>query len=324
MAVDEVFLTGASGFVGGHVLRALLDAGYRVRALVRNPDADADERVRLIPGDLRRPGELVPDMRGCRFLVHVAAAYSFSPRDRRAVWETNVAGTKGLLETARIAGVEKAVVTSSSAAAGPAHDGVPVTEADHPQHSTRRDYHASKVEEEHVALAARVPTVLVLPTAPVGPGDAKPTPTGRIVLDFVRGRMPAVVDGGMNLVPVEDVARAHVLALRLGSPGERYILGGEDMTFDRIWQTLARLTSRPVPRVRLSHSLVLGIAHVDEVRCRLVGGTPIVPLEGARMSAELMYASSARAARELGWWASPVEGALERAVNWYRRAGMAV
>ncbi|HEX4211740.1 MAG TPA: NAD-dependent epimerase/dehydratase family protein [Candidatus Dormibacteraeota bacterium] len=322
--MDEVFLTGASGFVGGHVLQALLDAGFRVRALVRDPDADVDERVRLVSGDLRRCGKLATAMRGCRYLVHVAAAYSFSPRDRQAVWETNVAGTKGLLEAAHIAGVEKAVVTSSSAAVGPSHDGIPASEADHPHPSTRRDYHASKVEEEYVALSARVPTVLVLPTAPVGPGDARPTPTGRIVLDFVRGRMPAVVDGGMNLVPVEDVSRAHILALQLGSPGERYILGGEDMTFDDIWRTLARLTSRPVPRVRLSHSLVLAMAHIDEVRCRLIGGTPVVPLEGARMSAELMYASSARAARELGWWASPVEGALERAVNWYRRAGMAV
>jgi dihydroflavonol-4-reductase len=320
VAGELVFLTGATGFVGGHVARALLEAGYRVRALVRHPAASLPDGCEPIVGDVRRAGKLVPALRGCRFLVHVAAHYSFAPRDAQAIWETNVVGCAGLLEAARIAGVEKAVVTSSSAAVGPATAGSPATEDDHAPPGHPPGYHASKVEQEAVALAAQVPVVLVLPTAPVGPGDARPTPTGKIVLDFVRGGLPATVRGGMNLVPVEDVARGHVFALERGLPGRRYLLGGEDLTFDDLFARLARLTGRRPPSRHLPHPLVLAVARADDLRCRLLRVEPAVPLEGARMASLEMYASSARANEELGWWPGPVTGALERAVTWYRSA----
>jgi dihydroflavonol-4-reductase len=320
VAGDQVFVTGATGFVGGHVARALTQAGYRVRALVRDPAAARPDGCDPVPGDLRRAGELVPALRDCRFLVHVAAHYSFAPRDARAVWETNVAGCASLLEAARVAGVEKAVVTSSSAAVGPATPRGPATEDDHAPLGHGHGYHASKVEQEVVALAAQLPVVLVLPTAPVGPGDARPTPTGKIVLDFVRGGLPATVRGGMNLVPVEDVARGHVLALERGRPGERYLLGGEDLTFDDLFARLARLTGRRPPRRHLPHPLVLAVARADDLRCRLFRTQPVVPLEGAEMARLRMFASSGRAQEELGWRPGPVTEALERAVAWYRAA----
>lgn len=324
MAGDQVFLTGATGFVGSHVLQALLDAGYRVRALVRGMPARWPQQDGVTPvvGDVLQAGDLVPAMRGCRYLVHVAALYSFSPRDRKLVWDTNVKGCAGLLEAARISGIQKAVVTSSSATVGPAHGTRPATEGDRPADGHSFGYHRSKIEQEFVALAAQLPVVLVLPTAPVGPGDWRPTPTGQMILDHARGRMPAVVRGGMNLVPVEDAARGHLLALEKGWPGERYLLGGENLTFDEIWGLLAETTGRRAPRLRLPHGLVRSLARLDDARCRVIGGRPAVPLEGALMARELMYASSDKAARELGWWASPVGPAIERAVRWYGDAGM--
>ena len=322
--MDEVFLTGATGFIGSHVLRALLGAGYRVRALVREDPArlPASDGCTPVPGDLARPGTLVREMEGCRYLVHVASLYSFAPRDRPRVWATNVRGCRGLLEAARIAGVERAVVTSSSATVGPASDGRPATEADRAAiHDGLSAYHASKAAEEQETLAARLPTVLVLPTAPVGPGDRKPTPTGRMVLDFMRGRMFASVSGGMNLVAVEDVAHAHVLALERGRPGERYLIGGENLSFGQIWQLLADLTGRRAPGLRIPHGLALSLAWTDEVRCRLLKGQPTVPLEGVKMARHFMYVSCEKARRELGYDPSPVTEALARAVEWYRRHG---
>ena len=262
---------------------------------------------------------------GCRYLIHCAALYSFAPRDRAAIRQVNVAGTAALLEAARIAGVERAVVTSSSATVGPAHDGRLATEDDwvtDPRH-TASAYHDSKVAQERVALAARVPTVLVLPTAPVGPGDRRPTPTGKMVLDFARGMMRAAPPpGGLNLVAVEDVARAHVAAITCGRPGERYLIGGENLTLDEVWALLGDATGRPVPRRRIPYSLLLGIAWADELRCRLLSSAqPAVPLEGVLMARHRMHVDCARAARELGHRPEPVADALQRAVTWYREHG---
>jgi dihydroflavonol-4-reductase len=324
---DEVFLTGGSGFVGGHILNALVERGYRVRALVREGRegliATPNGRVMPVPGDLRRAGELVQAMRGCRYLIHAAAHYSFAPRQRPLAWEVNVLGTTALLEAARIAGVERAVVTSSSATVGPAR-GHRSTEEDRPPLPPREEgYHASKAWQEVAALAAQVPVVLLLPTAPVGPGDRRPTPTGKVVLDYMRGRIPATVSGGMNLVPVEDVGSAHVTALERGRPGERYLLGGEDLLFDDLWDRLAEVAGRPPPKVRLPHAVVEALARLDELRCRITGTEPAIPLEGARMSRHLMFVSSEKAARELGFEAGPVEAALYRAVRWFREQGYA-
>jgi dihydroflavonol-4-reductase len=329
LATDRVFLTGASGFVGSHVLRALIESGYAVRALKRAPDVRAD--VEYVTGDVREPGKLVHALDGCRYLIHAAALYSFAPRDRTQIHPVNVTGTAGLMAAADLAGVERAVLTSSSAAIGPARNGMPADESCYPHDgaatgNSKSDYHHSKLEQERAAFAGRVPVVAVLPTAPVGSGDWKPTPTGKMIVDFMSGRIRAKAPGcgGLNFVAVEDVARAHVSALQNGRTGERYVIGGENLSMDRVWEMLAEVTSKPLPRWRAPYALALAAAYVDEVRCRLQPeSTPQVPLEGVRMSRARMYADSSKAMRELGHRPSSVRAALERAVAWYRANGYA-
>ncbi len=335
---DKVFLTGSSGFVGAHVLRELIVAGYEVKALVRtcHPEASkggrgieaskggrGTEATEYVEGDLANVGAFAKELDGCRYVVHCAALYSFAPRDRALMHRVNVIGTASLMEAARVAGVERAVFTSSSATLGASHDGVPCTEADFAPEGRSEGYHHSKVEQERAAFAGRVPLVALLPTAPVGPGDWKPTPTGQTILEFARGRMFAKPPrGGLNLVPVEDVARAHVTALRSGKPGERYILGGENLLLDDLWRLLADVTGKPMPQWRVPDSLALAIAHADEARCRLQrNAQPFVPVEGVRMARERMFADSSRAARELQFHAGSVRDALTRAVQWYSANG---
>lgn len=323
---DPVFVTGATGFIGRHVLDALVAAGYPARVLVRPGRAIDNLPAGCSPveGDLRRPGDLAPAIAGCRYLVHVAALYTFGPRQRGDVWATNVIGTSGLLEAAQLAGVERAVVTSSSATVGPARGGRPATESDRADVADGLSaYHGSKIAQERAAFAARIPTVLVLPTMPVGPGDARPTPTGKMIVDFMRGRMFASLPGGMNVVPVEDVARGHVLALERGRPGERYLLGGENLPLARLWALLAQICGRPVPRAEIPYRAAWGLGWLDEVRCRLTGAQPLVPLEGVHMARHNMFVNWDRARTELGYEATPVAGALERAVDWYRAHGYA-
>ncbi len=316
---DRVFLTGATGFVGAHVLRELLAAGYAVRALTRRPchpersaegaqSKDAESKGEWVEGDLRQVGGIAPALEGCRYLVHCAALYSFAPRDRRALHAVNVEGTASLMLAAHLAGVERVVLTSSSATLGHAHSG----------------YHRSKLEQERAALASRAAVVALLPTAPIGPGDWKPTPTGKLVLDFLRGRIVARApeSGGMNLVAVEDVARAHVAALTSGRVGARYVIGGENLSMDRIWEMLSEATGKPMPRRRAPYSLALAAGYADELRCRLnPRAVPSVPLEGVRMSRERMYADSDDARRDLGYAPTPVRAAIDRAVAWYRDNG---
>jgi dihydroflavonol-4-reductase len=319
---DKVFLTGSSGFVGGHVLRELLAAGYEVRALVRGSGAD-QENVEYVQGDLENAGAFARALDGCRFVVHCAALYSFAPRDRAAVHRVNVIGTAGLVEAARVAGVERVVLTSSSATLGAARDGRPRTEEDFAPEGRSAGYHHSKLDQERAAFAGRVPLIALLPTAPVGPGDWKPTPTGQMILDFARGKMFAKPPrGGLNIVPVEDVARAHVVALQRGTPGERYVLGGKNVLLDQLWQLLSDVTGKPLPRWRVPDALALAIAYADEARCRVQRtARPFVPLEGVRMSREWMFADSSKAARELDFRAGAVRDALDRAVRWYRERG---
>lgn len=323
MIGDEVFLTGATGFIGGHVLDELLAGGYSVRALVRTPGRlpRRDQLVEVV-GDVTRSGELVEPMRGCRLLVHCAAAYSFSPSERGRIHATNVAGTAGLLECARLAGVERAVVTSSSATVGPSRNGRPATEADHADTHGESVYHDSKIVAERAALAARVPAVLVLPTAPVGARDWKPTPTGAALLTFLRGRVLASVDGGLNVVAVTDVARAHVAALERGEGRRRYLVAGENLSFDQLWARLAALSGRRAPRRHMPHLAALAAGYIDEARCRLVpGAQPVVPLEGARLARQRMFVESRRCADELGVAPTSVDDALAGAVRWYSDHG---
>jgi len=325
---DRVFLTGASGFVGHHVLRALRAAGYPVRALARSP-LETDAECEIVSGDLRRPGDLARSLEGCRYLVHCAARYSFAPRDRADVVRVNVAGTEGLFAAAHLAGVERAIVTSSSATVGHERDGRAPDERDYPPYrpidAGRPGYHDSKLLQERAAFAGRVPTIAILPTAPVGPGDWKPTPTGAMIVDFMRGKMIArpPASGGMNLVDVEQVAEAHVAALRRGRIGARYLVAGENRSFDAIWDALADLTGRKAPSARAPVSLMFAAAWLDDARCRLTGATPLVPLEGVRMARERMYVDASASARDLGVASRDVRDALARAVAWYRERGYA-
>jgi dihydroflavonol-4-reductase len=328
----EVFLTGATGFVGRHVLHALLGTNHRVRALVRTGSRPLPPHpgVTTVQGDLRRSGELVRSMEGCRYLIHVAALYSFSPADRAGILASNVGGTAGILEAARIAGVERAVVTSSSATVGPARDGRLATEEDWAEvEGMSPGYHRSKIEAERAVLAARVPTVLILPTTPVGPGDWKPTPTGKMVVDFMRGRIFAALDGGLNVVPVEDVAQAHVSALSRGRARERYLVGGENLTLTELWACLAEATGRRPPTLRLPYGVAVTLGWGDELRARLAaraGRAPtaqLVPLEGVRMARHRMWIDDSKARDELGYVSSSVAEAVSRAVRWYRDHGYA-
>ena len=273
----------------------------------------------IVSGDLTEPGTLARALDGCRYLVHCAAQYSFGPRDREAIRRINVAGTEGLFAAAHLAGIERAVLTSSSATLdGEAHVFT----------SNALDYHASKIVQERAAFASRLPTVAVLPTAPVGTGDWKPTPTGAMIVDFMRGKMIArpPASGGMNLVDVEQVAQAHVAALERGSIGERYVIGGENFTFDALWDLLAELTGRPAPRARAPVALMYAAAWLDEARCRVSGAAPFVPLEGVQMSQRQMFVDSVdsiKAEHALGASVRPVIDALVNAIVWYRDHGYA-
>ncbi len=322
---DRVFLTGATGFIGGHVLNELLAAGYPVRALVRRRSLNSDlpRECEVVHGDLLRPGDLLESLRGCRYLVHTAALYTFAPSKRRDVWRTNVDGSASLLEAAYLAGIERAVVTSSSATVGPAHDGRNATEEDHAGlHDAVSAYHHSKVEQERAVLKARIPTVMVLPTTPVGPADRKPTPTGKMIVDFMRGKMFASLPGGMNTVAVEDVARAHVLALQRGNAGERYLIGGENLSLSEIWRLLAGICGRPAPTREIPYRVATVLGWADEIRCRILSDQqPLVPLEGVRMARYDMFVETTKARERLGVVPTSVPAALERAVRWFHDHG---
>ncbi|HZU13589.1 MAG TPA: NAD-dependent epimerase/dehydratase family protein [Chloroflexota bacterium] len=322
MSSDEVFLTGATGFIGSHVLDSLLDAGYRVRALCRPGSTLHRDDCTRVEGDLITPGDLLRSLDGCRYLVHVAALYSFAPRDHAQIRETNVAGTAGLLEVARIAGVERAVVTSSAATVGPAR-GRLATEHDVAVEGHHSPYHDSKLEQERAALSARVPVVLVLPTAPVGTRDRKPTPTGKMMVDFMRGRIVASLGGGLNVVDVTDVARAHVAALERGRLRERYLVGGSNLSLDELWQLLAQITGRRAPEHRIPYGIALAAGYLDTLRCRLFDRDPTVPLEGVHMAQHAMHVDDSKARTEFGHRPSPVPEALSRAVSWFRQNGYA-
>jgi dihydroflavonol-4-reductase len=284
----------------------------------------------MVRGDLSAPGALVRALAGCRYLVHVAALYSFAPDQGQALAAINVRGTKGILQAAAMAGVERAVVTSSSATVGPSHGDHPATEEDWAADEQGSPYHSSKLQQERMALAAPLPVVVVLPTAPVGPGDWKPTPTGKMIVDFINGRIFGSLGGGMNVVAVEDVAGAHVAALQRGRAQRRYLIGGENLTLVQLWEALAAISGRKAPRFRVPYGVALAFSFADELRFRLLGrGTggmdaPLAPVEGVRMGRHSMFVRCDRAMQELGYHPGSAQEALERAVRWYYDNGYAV
>ena len=281
--------------------------------------------VEPLAGDLLDAQTYVRELRDCRYVVHCAALYSMRLRERTAIAQVNVTGTASLLAAAHLAGVDRAVVTSSSAAVGHERSGRPADESCWADDGGGA-YHDSKLRQERAAHASRMEVVAVLPTAPVGPGDRKPTPTGKMIVDFARGAMIGKPpgNGGMNVVAVEDVARAHVAALERGRSGERYIVGGENVTFDQLWQMLALATGREVPAFRVPAALAFGAAYVDAVRCAIDrDAQPVAPLEGVRMAFDRMYVDGAKTQRELGITPSSVPDALARAVAWFRANGYA-
>ena len=325
--MDKVFLTGATGFIGGHVLTTLLDSGYAVRALVRQGSSAAtlDRRCETVRGDLQHTGALVRQIQGCRFLIHCGALYSFSPRDRAAMWRTNVVGTMGILEAARIAAVERTVITSSSATVGACDPHSPATEQNwEVDWGHRSSYHGSKLAQERCALGAQLAVVRLLPSAPVGPADRRPTPTGKMIVDFMRSRMFATLSGGMNLVAVEDVALAHVRALQMGRTGQRYLVGGANLTLTEIFGTLASICKTRAPTRVLPTWVALGLGAAD--RALGIGRRerqPSIPMEGVRMATRFMYLDDSKARRELDHRPSDVALALDRAVKWFQQAGYA-
>jgi dihydroflavonol-4-reductase len=323
-------VTGATGFVGGHVARALLARGDAVRCLVRpasrrdNLDGLAAE---VALGDLRDPGSLREAVAGCDVVYHCAADYRLFAPHPDELYASNVAGTENLLAAAAAAGVGRVVYTSSVGALGLRTDGAPAGEEtpvrldDMVGHYKRSKYQAERIAERWAARG--LPVVLVNPSTPVGEADVKPTPTGQMVVDFLRRKFPAYVDTGLNLVDVHDVADGHLLAAEKGRPGERYILGHRNMTLKEILDTLARLTGLPSPRLRVPHWLPLAAAHVDVRISRLRGRTPRVAPEAVRMARKKMFFDPAKAVRELGLPQRPVEEALARAVDWFTAHGYA-
>ncbi len=327
----NAFLTGASGFVGGHVLRALLAEGARVRCLWRDSSPrknfeglDSSE-VEPVAGDLRRPETYRSALEGCDVVYHCAADYRLYVRRPEEMYATNVEGTRSLLRAAADAGVRRVVYTSSVGAlglrpdGGPADETTPATLEGMIGHYKRSKYLAERVAEQ--AAANGLGVVIVNPSTPVGEADIKPTATGKIVLDFLNRRVPAFVDTGLNLVDVRDVARGHLLAAARGRVGEKYILGNRDLALRDIFAILSRLTGIPAPRVELPHWIPLGFAAVDTALARLLGHEPAVPLDAVRMARYKMYFSPEKAVRELGLPQTPVADALGRAVEWFRANG---
>jgi dihydroflavonol-4-reductase len=321
-------VTGAAGFVGSHVARHLLGAGVPVRVLLRRSsrlDALDGLPVERVEGDLRDSASLVRALEGISTVFHVAADYRLWARHPEEIYENNVTGTRQLLDAARRAGVERFVYTSTVATmAVPRPGSLPNEETQSNLDEMIGHYKRSKFLAEQEALRAAaggLPVVIVNPTAPIGPGDWKPTPTGRIILDFLNGRMPAYVETGLNFVAVEDVAAGHWLAAAHGRIGERYILGGRNLTLKNLLDALAKLTGRPAPRIRLPHAVALAAAYGDQFVSRVLGREPQIPVEGVRMSRHKMWVESSKASRELGYQATSIEAALERAVRWYEAHG---
>ncbi|HXC94612.1 MAG TPA: hopanoid-associated sugar epimerase [Edaphobacter sp.] len=327
----RVFITGATGFVGGHVARQYASGGASLRLLTRQTsrlDAIEGLNAEIVQGDLLHPGGLRSALMGCDALVHVAADYRLWVPDPKAMYAANVDGTYELLKLAREVGIPRVVYTSSVATMGFKADGTiidektPVTLADMIGHYKRSKFLG---EQEAIKAAQSGQHVMILnPTTPIGPGDVKPTPTGRIIVDFLNKKFPAYVDTGLNLVDVSEVARMHITALERGTPGERYILGGENLTLKQILDRMSAITGLPSPTMKVPHAVAMIFAFFDEtITGKLRGKEPRATVEAVRMGKKMMFASSAKAERDLGFQVLPIYPALRAATNWFIANGYA-
>ena len=318
----KAFVTGGTGFIGANLVRLLLEKGYSVRVLVRSTSCLTNLQrlnVEIVQGDINDP-DLRQSMQGCQVLFHVAAHYSLWQTDREAVYRNNVLGTRNVLKAARQAGIERTVYTSSVAAIG-VEEGVSVNETHQsPIDKLVGHYKKSKFLAEQEALKAAQSgqeIVIVNPSTPIGPWDIKPTPTGEIILRFLRRQMPFYVDTGLNFIDVRDVAQGHLLALKQGQSGERYILGHQNLTLKALLDQLAQITGLSAPRSTVPVWLPLSVAWIDEQILAPLGKTPSVPLDGVRMSKQAMYFDASKAVKELGMPQSSITTALQAAVEWF-------
>ena len=325
----KTLLTGATGFVGSAVARALNRAGFPARALVRRGSPRShlgDLELEFVEGDLRDADSVGRAVEGVRYVFHVAADYRLWARDPREIFTANVDGTRNVMQAALRAGVERVVYTSSVATLGLRPDGMPADEAN-PLSETQGIgvYKRSKIAAERLveAMIARdgLPAIIVNPSTPVGPRDVKPTPTGRIIVEAACGRIPGFVDTGLNLVHVDDVADGHLAALERGVVGERYILGGADVSFADMLADIARLVGRQPPRLRIPRAAVMPIAYAAEALARFTGREPFATVDGVRMAKHRMFFTAAKAERDLGYRARPYIAGLQDAVQWFRQNG---
>jgi len=320
-------VTGAAGFLGSHVARQLVARGEDVRVLLRASSTNraiADLSLEYVTGDLRDPASLDRAVKGVKRVFHVAADYRFWARRKRDIYDSNVGGTKNLLEAARRAGVEQFIYTSTVATIAVDRPQLPNESTDSKLEEMIGHYKRSKwLAEKEVLRAAKagLPVVVAMPTTPVGPWDWKPTPTGKTIVDFLNGRMPGYVETGLNFVGAEECAAGHLLVSEKGKVGERYLLGGENLTLKQLLDILSKITGLPAPRLKFPHGLALGVAYASTVFSRLLGREPAIPIETVKVAAHNMFVDCSRAQRELGFKAGPVAAALERAVRWYEANG---
>lgn len=320
-------VTGAAGFLGSHVARQLVARGETVRVLMRpssNNRAISDLPLEYVTGDLRDAASLERAMNGVTRVFHVAADYRLWAKNPQEIYDSNLGGTKNLLAAAQTAGIEQLIYTSTVATIAVDRPELPNESTDSKLEEMIGHYKRSKwMAEQEVLRAAKegLPAIVAMPTTPVGPWDWKPTPTGKIILDFLNGKMPGYVDTGLNFVGVEECAAGHLLVSERGQTGERYLLGAENLTLKGLLDVLAGITGLPSPSMKIPHGVALTVAYVETAFSRIIGKEPQIPVEGVKIAQHKMFVDCWRAQKELGFRPGPVSAALERAVRWYQANG---
>ena len=320
-------VTGAAGFLGSHVARQLVARGEEVRVLLRTSSSNraiSDLSLEYVTGDLRDVGSLERAMAGMRRVFHVAADYRLWAKHPQDIYDSNVGGTRNLLAAAKKAGIEQLIYTSTVATIAVDRPQLPNEFTDSNLGEMVGHYKRSKwMAEQEVLKAAKegLPAIVAMPTTPVGPWDWKPTPTGKIILDFLNGKMPGYVETGLNFVGVEECAAGHLLVSEKGKIGERYLLGAENLTLKQLLDTLAKITGLAAPSMKIPHGVALGVAYLESALSRLIGKEPQIPVEGVKIAQHMMFVDCSRAKKELGFAPGAVAAALERAVRWYQANG---